>query len=188
MLLDLSRLRDGAEERVARTWPVSAFEGFEDFTVADPVSFDAIVRKDKQAYRLVGRAVTTLELSCSRCTEPFRVPVEAAFDLRYLPHRDNVGTAGQTSRSGVQGKQGTGDEHEIQEDDLGTAFYRNETIDLGDLVREQFYLALPMKPLCAEACKGLCPQCGTNLNRGACECRTGWQDPRFEKLKALKKE
>ncbi len=180
MLLDLSRLRDGAEERVARTWPVSAFEGSEDLTVAEPVSFDALVRKDKQAYHLVGRAVTTLELSCSRCTEPFRVPVEAAFDLRYLPHRENVAPGGHAKRDSK-------DEHEVQEDDLGTAFYRDETIDLGDLVREQLYLALPMKPLCAEACKGLCPLCGTNLNRGSCDCRAEWHDPRFEKLKALKK-
>ncbi len=208
MLLDLSRLRDGAEERVVRTWPVSAFDGSEDFTVVEPVSFDAVVRKDKQAYRLVGRAVTQLEMSCSRCTEPFRVPVEAAFDLRYLPHRENVGGVGPTfppsreaprrdlaearraeaGRSGVQGKHGKADEHEIQEDDLGTAFYRDETIDLGELVREQLYLALPMKPLCSDSCRGLCPHCGTNLNRGACDCRTEWRDPRFEKLRALKKE
>jgi uncharacterized protein len=188
MLLDLSRLRDGAEERVVRTWPVSAFDGSEDFTVVEPVSFDAVVRKDKQAYRLVGRAVTQLEMSCSRCTEPFRVPVEAAFDLRYLPHRENVGGVGLTFRSGVQGRHGKADEREIQEDDLGTAFYRDETIDLGELVREQLYLALPMKPLCSDSCRGLCPQCGTNLNRGACDCRTEWRDPRFEKLRALKKE
>jgi uncharacterized protein len=191
MLLDLSRLRDGAEERVVRTWPASSFEGSEDFTVAAPVSFDAVVRKDKQAYRLVGRAATELEMNCSRCTEPFRAPVEAAFDLRYLPHRDNVGTGGsvgQTFRSGVHGKHGRSDEHEIQEDDLSTAFYRDETIDLGELVREQVYLALPMKPLCSEACKGLCPQCGTNLNRGTCDCRHEWVDPRFEKLRVFKKE
>ena len=81
----------------------------------------------------------------------------------------------------MQGKHGKADEHEVQEDDLGTAFYRDETIDLGDLVREQLYLALPMKPLCAEACKGLCPQCGTNLNRGTCDCRSEWQDPAFRK-------
>jgi uncharacterized protein len=181
MLLDLSRLRDGAEERVARTWPVSALEGTEDFTVAEPVSFEAVVRKDKQTYRLVGRAVTTLELTCSRCTEPFRVPVNAAFDLRYLPHRENVSP-------GKHDKRDPHDGHEIQEDDLGTAYYRDETIDLGDLVREQLYLALPMKPLCSDSCRGLCPQCGTNLNRGTCDCRSEWQDPRFEKLKALKKE
>jgi uncharacterized protein len=185
MLLDLSRLRDGAEERVVRTWPASLFEGSEDFSVAAPVSFEAVVRKDKQAYRLVGRAVTELELACSRCAEPFRVPVEAAFDLRYLPHRDNVGGAGSTGKAGGNSK---ADEHEIQEDDLSTAFYRDETIDLGDLVQEQLYLVLPMKPLCSEACKGLCPECGTNLNRATCECRHEWVDPRFEKLKALKKD
>jgi uncharacterized protein len=178
MLLDLSRLRDGAEERVVRTWPAASFEATEDFAVAAPVSFDAVVRKDKQAYHLVGRAATELELNCSRCTEPFRAPVETAFDLRYLPHRDNV----------APGAKGRADEHEIQEDDLSTAFYRDETIDLGELVREQFYLALPMKPLCTEACKGLCPQCGTNLNRATCDCRNEWVDPRFEKLKALKRD
>jgi uncharacterized protein len=178
MLLDLSRLRDGAEERVTRTWPASAFEGTEDFDVAEPVSFETVVRKDKQAYRLVGRARTTLEMTCSRCTEPFRVPTEAEFDLRYLPHRENT----------AAGKQDRDDGHEIEEDDLSTAYYRDETIDLGDLVREQLYLALPMKPLCAEDCRGLCPQCGTDLNRGSCDCRTEWHDARFDKLKALKKE
>ena len=52
-------------------------------------------------------------------------------------------------------------------------------------MREQFYLALPMKPLCREDCKGLCPQCGTNLNTGTCECRPEWEDPRLAALKAL---
>jgi uncharacterized protein len=190
MLLDLSRLRDGAEERVARTWPVAAFEGTEDFTVVEPVSFEAVVRKDKQAYRLVGRAATSLLLSCSRCTEPFRVPVDAAFDLRYLPHRENVGSGRQDKQEkhDKRDRRDRHDEHEVQEDDLSTAFYRDETIDLGELVREQLYLALPMKPLCADSCRGLCPQCGTNLNRGTCDCRSEWQDPRFEQLKALKKE
>jgi uncharacterized protein len=101
------------------------------------------------------------------------VPVDAAFDLRYVPHSENTGGEGEAER-------------EIEEDDLTTAYYRDETIDLGELVREQFYLALPMKPLCAEACKGLCPQCGMNLNQGTCDCRLEWQDPRFEALKALK--
>jgi uncharacterized protein len=172
MLLDLSRLRDGAEERVARTWPASVFEDTDDFDVAGPVSFEAVVRKTKDTYRVDGRARTTLELTCSRCAEPFRMPVEATFDLRYLPHGANTGAG----------------EREIEEDDLGAAYYRDETIDLGEMVREQFYLALPMKPLCDEACKGLCPQCGTNLNRATCDCRSEWHDPRLEALKAFKKE
>jgi hypothetical protein len=116
MLLDLSRLRDGAEERVVRTWPASTFEGSEDFTVAAPVSFDAVVRKDKQAYRLVGRAVTEIELECSRCTEPFRLPVEAAFDLRYLPHRENVGPAHGGGPGRQVGRAGKGREEQGREE------------------------------------------------------------------------
>ena len=53
-------------------------------------------------------------------------------------------------------------------------------------MREQFYLALPMKPLCGDDCKGLCPVCGTNLNRGTCDCKRDWEDPRLAALKTLK--
>jgi uncharacterized protein len=53
-------------------------------------------------------------------------------------------------------------------------------------MREQFYLALPMKPLCREDCKGLCPICGVNRNRETCSCRSEWVDPRMEALRKLK--
>ena len=53
---------------------------------------------------------------------------------------------------------------------------------------EQFLLALPMKPLCSEGCKGLCTICGTNLNRGACDCKREWEDPRLAALKVLRKD
>jgi uncharacterized protein len=114
---------------------------------------------------------TTLELSCGRCLEPFAWPVDAAFDLRYQPHSLNVGEG----------------EREIEDDDLSTSFYENDTIDLGHLIREQVYLTLPMKPLCVQECLGLCPECGTNLNRGACSCRPAWEDPRFAALRELKR-
>jgi uncharacterized protein len=99
------------------------------------------------------------------------VPVDAAFDLRYQPHAENKGEG----------------EREIEEDDLTTAFYQNDEIDLEQLMREQFYLALPMKPLCSDDCKGLCSMCGTNLNRGTCECKREFEDPRFAALKELRR-
>jgi uncharacterized protein len=71
---------------------------------------------------------------------------------------------------------------------LTTAYYVDDQIDLGQLMSEQFHLVLPMKPLCRETCRGLCPQCGTNLNAGSCECRTTWEDPRLAPLKALLKD
>ncbi len=76
-------------------------------------------------------------------------------------------------------------EREVGEEDLTTAFYRDGMLDLVDLLREQFMLALPMKPLCTEACRGLCPQCGTNLNKTQCGCAPTWEDPRLAPLKSL---
>ena len=144
----------------------------ETFRVVAPVQLAFDIYKDKDQFRLVGRVQTTLELPCSRCLEPFTWPVDALFDLRYQPHARNAGEG----------------EREIEEDDLTTAFYENETIDLGQLMREQFYLSLPMKPLCREVCQGLCSVCGTNLNRGTCDCKREWEDPRLAVLKTLKKE
>jgi uncharacterized protein len=109
-----------------------------------------------------------LELACSRCLEPFELPVDAEFDVRYLPQSEN-----------------TGEEREVEEDDLTVAFYRDEVIDLGQLLEEQFYLALPMKPLCRDDCQGLCPSCGVNLNVETCGCQVRWEDPRLAGLKAL---
>jgi uncharacterized protein len=182
MLLELNKIQ-GPRERFAYTWPGDALDTRDDeFEVAAPIHLELEAQKlggaaskahtrpsPDDKFRLVGRARTALRVPCSRCAEPFEIDVDAPFDLTYLPQAENAGEG----------------EHEVAEDDLSTAFYRGGTIDLSELLREQFYLALPMKPLCDEACKGLCPQCGTNLNRGSCECRSTWEDPRLAGLKAL---
>jgi uncharacterized protein len=170
MLLDLSRIRSPLE-RYEKTYQADAFPVDDSFRVVAPVSLAFDIRKDKQQFQLSGRVQTTLELPCSRCLEPFTWPVDAAFDLRYLPQTVNTAP----------------DEREIQEDDLSTAFYENDEIDLGQLMREQFLLSLPMKPLCSDACHGLCPECGTNLNRGSCECKRTWDDPRFAALREIRR-
>jgi uncharacterized protein len=76
-------------------------------------------------------------------------------------------------------------EREVQDDDVETSYYRDDEVDLNELIREQFYLALPMKPLCTEECRGLCPQCGANLNTDTCDCATEWVDPRLAALKNI---
>jgi uncharacterized protein len=141
------------------------------YRVVAPVSLAFDIFKDKETFRLAGLVKTALELPCSRCLEPFTLAVAARFDLRYQPHVMNAGEG----------------EREIEEDDLTTAFYENDQIDLGQLMREQFYLALPMKPLCGDLCRGLCPECGTNLNYGTCSCKRVWDDPRLAVLRQLKK-
>jgi uncharacterized protein len=169
MNLDLTQFRQ-AETDVARHYEPEEFEGrTSHFKVVAPVDLRFRVHKDKARYRLVGRVATTLEQTCSRCLEPFRQAVDAPFEVRYLPQSENVGV----------------DEREVEEDDLSDAFYRDDQIDLRQLMEEQFYLTLPMKPLCREDCKGLCPSCGVNLNETTCRCTVRWEDPRMAGLKAL---
>jgi uncharacterized protein len=170
LLLDLSRLRAGTE-RVDRQIEPSAFaDAAGDFRVVSPVVFTAEVRKDGQKARATGRVQATLETGCSRCLEPFTIPVDATFDALFLPASANAGR----------------DEQEVGDEDLGVSFYTNDTIDLGEVIREQFYLAMPMKPLCREDCRGLCPVCGINRNRESCACQATWEDPRLEPLKRFK--
>ena len=170
MLLDLRKIRT-AHERYDKTYPPEAFPAdSENFRVVEPVVLGFDIYKNQEQFRLAGDVKTTLELPCSRCLEPFRWPVDAHFDLRYQPHAHNTGEG----------------EREIEEDDLSTAFYEDEQIDLGQLMSEQFYLSLPMKPLCGDDCKGLCPVCGKNLNREPCDCKRSWDDPRLAALRELK--
>jgi DUF177 domain-containing protein len=170
MLLDLNKLH-GSREHVERTVPASAVDPRDpEYRVAAPVQLAMDVEKaGGDAFRVTGSVRTVLELECSRCVEPFTVPVDAAFELRYVPHSENTGEG----------------EREIEEDDLTTAFYREGLLDVIELLREQFQLALPMKPLCSDDCRGLCPECGTNLNRTTCSCAPKWEDPRLAPLRAL---
>lgn len=173
MQLDLTRYRQPLSHFARTFQPEEVAQEDDAYRIVAPVRLEFEVQKDKDRFRLVGTAATELELPCSRCLEPFTLPVDSTFDLRYQPHAHPVGSGHEAER-------------EIEEDDLSTAFYANEQIDLGQLMREQFYLSLPMKPLCRTDCRGLCPICGTNLNRGACECKRDWEDPRLAVLKTLK--
>jgi uncharacterized protein len=170
MLLDLTRYRQPVSQ-FGRTFQPSEVEQEGDaYRVVAPVRVDLEIHKDKDRFRLTGTAQTELELTCGRCLEPFRLPLESQIDVRYLPASELA----------------TEDEREVAEEDLDTSYYRDDQIYLNELLREQFYLALPMKPLCRDDCAGLCSQCGTNLNTGTCQCTSQWEDPRLAPLRELK--
>jgi uncharacterized protein len=175
MLLDLTHIRQ-PETPFERTYEPSAFAGGEEFRVTGPVVLRMMVHKDHDRFRLAGSVATTLTLECSRCLEPFPLPVDAAFDLRYLPQA--------TSAAVVP----VARDQEARDADVALSFYRNDAIDLSELLQEQFYLSLPMKPLCRPDCRGLCPVCGVNLNLASCSCRPQWEDPRLAGLRALMTE
>ena len=65
---------------------------------------------------------------------------------------------------------------------------RGDHIDLAPLAREAVLCDLPLAPLCAEDCHGLCPTCGVDLNQGSCGCAEQHTDPRWAALDVLRGE
>jgi len=106
------------------------------------------------------------ELLCARCLVPVPTPLETSFDLIFRP-------------GGIDAEAG---EHAISEDETEIGYYEKSGLPLEDVVREQVLLTLPGRILCREACKGLCPQCGTDRNASDCGCTESTGDPRWGAL------
>ena len=97
-LRQLGRTTRGAslrEEHVDRTFDPSAFAtseaASEEYQVTAPVHLVMDIHKDGTAYRVTGRVTARLQLECGRCLEPFEIPVDSAFELRYVPQVENTG-------------------------------------------------------------------------------------------------
>lgn len=113
------------------------------------------------------------EASCDRCTEGFTVTLEKEFDTILVP-RDK-GPGGATNV-------------ELHEDDLDIGFYDGAGVEVNDLFWEQVALTLPVKLLCSEDCRGVCPMCGGNRNREECGCSEPRAGGSFDILRSMKKE
>ncbi|WP_306591492.1 DUF177 domain-containing protein [Geothrix sp. 21YS21S-4] len=92
--------------------------------------------------------------ACSRCLAPLDLPLSV--ESQFLGSKD----ADLVARGS----------HTLGSQDLDVVFLPEDALDEAELVREQFELHAPMHPLCAEDCKGLCPTCGKNWNKGPCQC------------------
>lgn len=117
-----------------------------------------------------GRLEGELALACGRCLEPFSLPVENDFDLLLVPAPTGQGP----------------EDEELSKAELDLDFYSGETVDLEAIIREQIILMVPLKPLCQEACQGLCPVCGANLNQETCACNLENSNSPFAQLAKLK--
>jgi uncharacterized protein len=122
--------------------------------------------------RVEGELETKIEMSCARCLEPVVEDVSRSFDLIYSPLP----------------KSNKPEEERLKDDDADIAFFQGEGIFLADVLKEQVLLALPMKVICQSDCRGLCPNCGANLNHEECRCETHATDPRMAPLARLKQD
>jgi uncharacterized protein len=122
--------------------------------------------------RVVGGFSTKVEVACARCLEPVARDVAKKFDLLYRPQGSDAGRE-ELSVTAVEAEIG---------------YYRGEGLLLEDVLREQILLALPLRAVCKEECKGLCPHCGQNLNLQQCNCAEPLEDPRWAALKEIREK
>ncbi len=146
-------------------------ETIENDVILSPVV--ARLRLEKVGNEVVvkGNLRADIKLQCSRCLKEFCSELSVPVDVVYHSVEELKGE----------------DKHEVRVEELNTDFYSGEEMDLLALMEEQLVLNLPMKPLCAELCKGICPKCGTDLNVNECSCNIKEIDSRFDVLKKLLK-
>ena len=118
---------------------------------------------------VTGTLTASVPQICVRCLNPFVATVQRTISqvlVRKLDEQED-------------------EEAELTAADLDRTELTGDAIDLAELLHEELQLALPLKPLCAEGCKGICPGCGAELNEEECTCEPE-VDPRWEVLKGLK--
>jgi uncharacterized protein len=110
-----------------------------------------------------------IKQECGRCLEMATIPIGGDFAYTLVPEKTE-----------------TAEDLELSAEELETSYYRGDFIDLAPIICEQIVLQAPMKILCADDCKGLCPHCGINLNKGSCHCRSEIVEDRLAVLKKFR--
>lgn len=116
-----------------------------------------------------GNLTGSVRSQCGRCLGNFKMPVDAGMDIMFLPRSERAD-----------------DETELVDVDESFSYYDGDSIDLLKEIKDLIIVSLPIKPICREDCKGLCPQCGADLNEGACRCGGKSGPSPFDELKELR--
>lgn len=121
---------------------------------------------------------------CKRCLADVRMELPVRFTLNLVPEAllraedDDLGGGEDDEKGPLAGS--------FRLEDADEETFDGKTIDLDPILREQILLALPMHVVCNDDCKGLCAQCGQNLNEAKCGCDPKPVDPRLAALKDIK--
>ena len=161
MLIEMAHLfnRDGASIPVELTEQLKDTSDYPDVVeFVEPVKIEGTLKNENSIFVLEAKGSTAVMMRCDRCLAPVRK--ELCFEIK--------------ERFAHTGRE-----------DEETETFSGDQIDLADFVKRGIIGVLPMKVLCKEDCRGLCPVCGKDLNQGDCGCETTELDPRFESLRAL---
>jgi len=134
-----------------------------------PVMVDIHLVRQEDSVVVTGTLDTCAALNCSRCLEETTASVHADIRIVFEPATADADALGEVV--------------ELTEADMERVPYDGDFLDLAAVIQEEVLAAMPLRPLCQTACKGLCPGCGANLNESACSCSNTPVDPRLAVLK-----
>lgn len=156
--IDLSHLFEVSAERLGRP----------DVLSLQPVAFSGRLARADKGFLLDAEIRIAGSVACARCLREVPFERRAATSWVFAPEHERPNEA----------------DLELAADDLDVVWYGELTVPLDPLIDEQLQLELPMKPLCSDACRGLCPHCGVDRNTVQCSCVEP-EDDRWTPLKAL---
>ena len=171
MLINLSELFpvEGKSQTYTVPLEMTHFKGSDwsyKIVEKEPVTL-VVTNQGERVLTVVGKAVLSLEMPCARCLDPVIVPFELEIDQEL--------DMNQTKEDRIEA--------------LDEQFYINGyNLDVDQLVGNELTLNLPMRVLCSDNCKGICNRCGTNLNRGTCDCDNRSLDPRMSVIQDIFKQ
>ncbi len=128
------------------------------------------VIRTHQGVLVSARLETLVKLTCGRCVNEFEHSSVITMEEDSSPTIDPA-TGRKTESLEENGS-------EINLDD-------QHVLDMGEVIRQYVLTGVPIKPLCREECRGLCPECGSNLNEGKCKCNAVQIDLRWGSLSEL---
>lgn len=143
--------------------------GDSELKAATPVSYELTVRKFDDSVTIEGPVTLDAVLECSRCLDEFTVPLSLNMAVKLAP----------------KSKLSHSPEMELHSDDLDIYYYEGDEIDLDPFIYDEIMLNIPVRPLCREECKGICPRCGKNMNSDPCNCHEAPSSLLGEKLKSF---
>ena len=139
-----------------------------DFTLRK-VDLDCLITKTSTTVLIKGNLSAIINSNCSRCLEDISISIGGNFAYTLVP-----------------AKAETREDLELTAEELEISHYSGDLIDLTSIICEQIILQIPIKTLCRAECKGLCPQCGIDLNKSSCNCHLNVVDNRMAVLKNFK--
>lgn len=144
--------------------------GYEELELISPLTFVGEIEHTAPYFRLNGEVSAEIKLMCSRCLAEFSMQLAVPIAEVYTNKQEALPDVDE-------------DSEDFGFDEIG--FFEGDEIEIAPALLKALFLELPMRPLCREDCRGICPECGADLNKGDCGCKVDNIDFRLEKLKTL---